>query len=305
MRGKIFFSILWIILSIGLAYLDFRTGPFYQFSYFFIIPIGLASWYSGRPIANILALVLPLAQSVYFSHTWEITFGTAEIAVNLIMQIFVFLGFSELISMISKQRLFRIQLLESMPVGLWIVNDKGRPMHTNREGLAIWGGDPKEDPAKESRPRLFKHGTDIEIASDERPVVRAVQLGDTRKNEVLDIITVDGAKRVISSSIAPVRDQMNRIQGAVVINQDITEAKRLEKEREDLIGSLEAAQANIKILSGLLPICASCKKIRDEKGAWEQMERYIHSHSEADFSHGICPDCMRKLYPEYSPNIGL
>jgi PAS domain S-box-containing protein len=248
--------------------------------------------------------VLPFAQSAYFLRTWEITFGTTEIAVNVIMQIFVFLVFSELISMVSKQRLFRIQLLESMPVGLWIVNGKGRLMHTNKEGLAIWGGDPKEDPAKESRSRLFHHGTDIEIAPNERPVVRAVQFGDTRKNEVLDIVTGDGVKRVISSSIAPVRDRMDRIQGAVVVNQDITEAKMLEKEREDLIRSLEEARANIKILSGLLPICASCKKIRDEKGAWEQMERYIHTHSEAEFSHGICPDCMHKLYPEYSPKIG-
>jgi len=56
--------------------------------------------------------------------------------------------------------------------------------------------------------------------------------------------------------------------------------------------------ADVKKLSGLLPICASCKKIRDDKGSWQVLESYIADHSEADFSHGICPDCFKKLYLE-------
>jgi hypothetical protein len=66
---------------------------------------------------------------------------------------------------------------------------------------------------------------------------------------------------------------------------------RLEKER------LEQALSQIRTLRGLLPICANCKKIRDDKGYWNQLESYIHDHSEAKFSHGICPGCMKKLYP--------
>ena len=54
----------------------------------------------------------------------------------------------------------------------------------------------------------------------------------------------------------------------------------------------------MKVLGGLLPICASCKKIRDDTGYWNKIEAYIHDHSEADFTHGICPTCARKLYPE-------
>ena len=60
----------------------------------------------------------------------------------------------------------------------------------------------------------------------------------------------------------------------------------------------EKALLDLKILSGLLPICASCKKIRDDKGYWKQIETYIQDHSEAAFSHGICPDCAKKLYPD-------
>jgi two-component system, response regulator PdtaR len=70
------------------------------------------------------------------------------------------------------------------------------------------------------------------------------------------------------------------------------------KERDKLIAQLERALAEVKRLSGLLPICASCKKIRDDQGNWQQIEEYIHSHSEADFSHGICPECALALYPE-------
>jgi len=80
-----------------------------------------------------------------------------------------------------------------------------------------------------------------------------------------------------------------------------TERKKLEEEREKLIRKLQETLAKVKTLSGLLPICASCKKIRDDKGYWNQIEIYIKEHSEADFSHGLCPDCLKKLYPEIYP----
>jgi CheY-like chemotaxis protein len=66
---------------------------------------------------------------------------------------------------------------------------------------------------------------------------------------------------------------------------------------------LEAALAKVKLLSGLLPICANCKKIRDDEGYWQQVEVYIRDHSEAEFSHGLCPDCISKLYPELSEKV--
>jgi len=74
--------------------------------------------------------------------------------------------------------------------------------------------------------------------------------------------------------------------------------KQMEKERELLVVELQKALSEVKKLSGLLPICASCKMIRDDKGYWNQIESYIRDHSEAEFSHGICPDCVKKLYPD-------
>lgn len=70
------------------------------------------------------------------------------------------------------------------------------------------------------------------------------------------------------------------------------------RERERLIRKLQKALQEVKRLSGLLPICAACKKIRDDSGNWHPIEDYIANHSEADFSHGVCPTCAKKLYPE-------
>lgn len=70
---------------------------------------------------------------------------------------------------------------------------------------------------------------------------------------------------------------------------------------EDKISELEEASNEIKTLHGLIPICANCKKIRDDKGYWNQIEEYIRAHTDAEFSHGICPECMKFLYPQMSP----
>ena len=71
------------------------------------------------------------------------------------------------------------------------------------------------------------------------------------------------------------------------------------KEKSEVIVELQKALKKVKTLSGFLPICASCKKIRDDQGYWNQIEAYISEHSEAEFSHGICPECAKKLYPEF------
>jgi YesN/AraC family two-component response regulator len=76
-------------------------------------------------------------------------------------------------------------------------------------------------------------------------------------------------------------------------------ALRYAEEREHLIKELQAALAEVKLLSGFLHICSSCKKIRDDEGHWMQIEKYISDHSEAEFSDSLCPDCATKLYPDY------
>jgi two-component system sensor histidine kinase/response regulator len=74
--------------------------------------------------------------------------------------------------------------------------------------------------------------------------------------------------------------------------------RQTEVERDRLIQDLQRSLANVKSLSGLLPICAGCKKIRDDQGYWNQVESYVQKHSEATFTHGLCPDCIKKYYPD-------
>ena len=109
----------------------------------------------------------------------------------------------------------------------------------------------------------------------------------------------DGSLVEVSLTISPVKDAEGKIVGASTVALDISKRKREEAEWLRLIHELTEALAHVKTLSGLLPICASCKKIRDDKGYWQQVETYIRDRSDADFTHGICPDCVKKLYPEY------
>jgi hypothetical protein len=74
--------------------------------------------------------------------------------------------------------------------------------------------------------------------------------------------------------------------------------RQADAEKSKIIADLQEALTKVKTLSGLLPLCAACKKIRDDKGYWNQIEAYISEHSAAEFSHGICPECVEKLYPD-------
>jgi CheY-like chemotaxis protein len=74
---------------------------------------------------------------------------------------------------------------------------------------------------------------------------------------------------------------------------------RVEREKTKLLADLQDALAHVKMLKGLLPICAWCKKIRNDRGYWQELETYIHEHSDAEFSHGICPDCTEKYYKDF------
>ncbi|MBU4405523.1 MAG: PAS domain S-box protein [Acidobacteria bacterium] len=113
----------------------------------------------------------------------------------------------------------------------------------------------------------------------------------------IPILQNNGAIRTVLWNSATLYTPDNTtIVATIAQGQDITERKLAEEEREKLIVDLKNALSKVKTLSGLLPICATCKKIRDDKGYWKQIESYIHEHSDAEFSHGICPECAAKFY---------
>mgnify|MGYP001558079811 CR=1 FL=1 len=115
------------------------------------------------------------------------------------------------------------------------------------------------------------------------------------KNEIL---TTSGERRLVTWNNTVLRAAEGRVTGTASIGQDITRLKRAEEEREKLINELQDAFAKIKTLNDMLPICAYCKKIRDDDGYWNQLESYISAHTDTQFSHGICPECAEKAYAE-------
>lgn len=111
-------------------------------------------------------------------------------------------------------------------------------------------------------------------------------------------MTRDGGSVVFETSGVPIFDANGKLTGYQGIDRDITERRIMEMQREKLIAKLQKALAEIKELQGFLPICAKCKKIRDDEGYWQQIEKYIQDRTNAKFSHGLCPHCAEKLYPE-------
>jgi PAS domain S-box-containing protein len=107
-------------------------------------------------------------------------------------------------------------------------------------------------------------------------------------------LTKDRQPIHVAASISPIKNSHGRIIGASVIARNIGERIRAEQEREGLLRQLQATLAQVKTLSGLLPICAGCKKIRDDQGYWTTVDVYVREHSQAEFTHGICPDCAAK-----------
>jgi PAS domain S-box-containing protein len=96
----------------------------------------------------------------------------------------------------------------------------------------------------------------------------------------------------------PLMDSEGKTIGVCGFSHDVTEKKQLEDEKEKLIKELRKALDEIRTLRGILPLCSFCKKIRNDKGYWEQVDVYIRKYSEADISHGICPECIKNHYPD-------
>ena len=143
----------------------------------------------------------------------------------------------------------------------------------------------------------------------------AVQLFSTREvrsfSDVLSIIDIskddveefivqdrDGKGFVVEISASNVTSASGKLVGRMASFTDITKRRQIEMDRENLITKLQDALKRIKTLRGIIPICASCKKIRDDAGYWDQLELFVKKHTEAEFSHLICPECAEKLYPE-------
>ena len=204
----------------------------------------------------------------------------------------------------SERRL--ADIIEFLPDPTWVVDIDGRVIAWNRAIERMTGVKKKAILGKGH----YAHS--VPFYGEARPVLIDLVLRRDRKREeeYLSLNEEDGQLvacvsfnpsmgsngRYLEGTAARLYDADGNAVGAIESIRDITAVKRSEQERERLISELQHAVGKVRKLSGLLPICASCKKIRDDKGYWKQIESFICEHTDADFSHGLCPECMDKIY---------
>ena len=186
--------------------------------------------------------------------------------------------------------------MDSTVGGVIITDAQGNITYVNPSFLRMFGYADKAEVLGMNAALLFP-GEEIRHFADVQAVID-VSDSDT---EEFTVQTKDGGVCFVEVSSSVVRDSDGKVEGRMASFVNITRRKQLEQEQKNLIQKLQDALEKIKTLRGLIPICAACKNIRDDRGFWHHVEEYISEHSEAKFSHGICPDCMKKLYPEVQP----
>ena len=182
-------------------------------------------------------------------------------------------------------------LVENMIDGMIVLDEDHQVVDINPAAAALLRDTPKNI-----------IGQRIEqLLPSSAPIVRIVT-ADTFLQEELDLGEIQPGRK-FELRLSTLQDRFSRTIGKSLVLRDITEKKRYEEERERMIAELREALKQVKTLSGLLPICANCKNIRDDQGYWHAVEEYIQQHSNADFSHGICPACIKKYYPEIAARM--
>ena len=183
--------------------------------------------------------------------------------------------------------------IDSTVGGIVITNLEGRITYVNPAFLRIFEYAEKSEVLGIHAADFFD-SKEIKSLADVRTIID-LSSGTT---EEFVVVRKDGTTFHVEVSSSSVTDSSGNIVGRMASFVDISRRKQTEAEREDLVFELQRALAKIKTLRGLVPICASCKKIRDDKGYWHQLEVYIHNHTDAEFSHSLCPDCVELLYPD-------
>ncbi len=185
------------------------------------------------------------------------------------------------------------EFMDNSPAMAYIKDTAGRYVYVNRK-MTLSFQIPLEGWIGKKDAELFPAHTAQTLEENDLSV-----FNDERTREIEELVsTPDGKSRYWLSSRFLLRDGDGQWQmGGLSI--DITERKQDEHEREHLLSELREALAAVKSLKGLIPICASCKNIRDDEGYWKQIELYLCEHSELEFTHGICPVCLERLYPDF------
>jgi signal transduction histidine kinase len=211
---------------------------------------------------------------------------------------------------LAKEHQKLISILDGIPVSAFVIDQNSKVIIWNLVNEFFTGISKEQVLGKKiDLRRLFRDKAPPALAelvlrmTDEDILDKFAEKGMWKSNihpeafESIGSIWINDKEHFMAIQTTRLRNAQGDIVGAIQCAEDITERIRAEEERERLISELQKALSEVKILSGLLPICASCKKIRDDSGYWNQIESYIRDHSDAEFSHSICPECAQKIYP--------
>lgn len=182
----------------------------------------------------------------------------------------------------------RSRLVESVREGMLVVDGEGRVVDLNPAMRDFLGVEEKRVVGKPVQEVIREHAGMSQLL--EAPVPAQSEEGEHE----LQI-----GEREFQARIVPLGGGADN-QGRLIVLNEQTQRKKMQRERERLIAELQDALSQVKTLRGMLPVCANCKKVRDDEGYWHQVDVYIRRHSEAEITHGICPECEHELYPEYA-----
>lgn len=189
-------------------------------------------------------------------------------------------------------------LMENIPDNIYFKDQQGRFVKINKSQSLFLNLTSAEEAIGKTDFDFFKKEHAQQAFIDEQKII---ETGQPLLNKEELITTVNGISKWFSVTKAPLYNAVGKIIGTFGLSRDNTAHKKLENEREALIIQLREALEHVQTLKGLIPICSHCKKIRDDRGYWHEVEVYVRDHSSAEFSHGLCGDCLEKLYPEYYP----
>ncbi|MBN2324127.1 MAG: PAS domain S-box protein [Spirochaetes bacterium] len=276
----------WFWINIGYAYVIVLAGSISLIVAIFRFP----AYYKSQIVLLLLGTVAPVVANVLYVFRLFPTPGFELTPVSFMFSgVFITVALCRF-KMFDLVPFARKKLVDIMGDGVLLVYVDGRIADLNPAMEAIIGisaGELIGSPAS----RVFSDWKDvIDILSANKDERFETEIGEGKMRRFFDLY------------VSIVRSPRKAVAGRIIVFRDITIRKTIEDEREGLISELQNSLKEVKRLSGLLPICANCKKIRDDKGYWKDVEAYLNEHSDATLTHGICPDCMKKLYPEYRVN---
>ncbi len=270
-----------------------------------IVPIYYAAFHYTDSRLYLLSLLIAMSASVWAFSQMELNFWNS-LYTTLIVCFSVALS-GEWIFRMQRQRSLIVAALHENQARLnAIIEGAADAISTqDRNGKIVMANEAYARMAGRSRLEILGK-TVFDLYDPARALkihktIQQVWNGETVQME--ETIPAGNENRIYTVTEVPLYNDKDVIFEICTIARDITRIREEEKAKEQLIAELRESAQNIRQLSGLLPICSSCKKIRDTHGAWKQVEIYLREHTHAEFTHGLCPDCTSKYFGDFSDAI--